>query len=40
MEEVEGQIQYNKREVSQWESRAAGYEKRLGLLEKEGECKT
>ena len=40
MEEVEREIQYYKGEVSRWESKAAGHEERLGLLEKEGECRT
>ena len=40
MEGVEGQIQRYKGLVSVWESKATGYEERLGLLEKEGECRT
>ena len=40
MEVVEGWIQHYKREVSKYESDATGYEERLGLLEKEGECRT
>ena len=39
-EGAEGWIQDYKREVSKWESAATGYEERLGLLEKEGECRT
>ena len=40
MEEAEGQIQHCKEWVSKWESIATGYEERLGLLKKEGECRT
>ena len=40
VEEVKGQIQHYKGLVSKWESKATGYEKRLGRLEKEGECRT
>ena len=40
VEEAEGQIQDYKWLVSQYESKATGYEERLGLLEKEGECRT
>ena len=40
MKEVEREIQRYKGEVSECESDAAGYEERLGLLEKEGECRT
>ena len=40
MEEVEGEIRHYKGVVSKYESDAAGYEERLGLLEKEGECRT
>ena len=39
MEEAEGEIQYLKELVSERESQATGYEERLGLLEKEGECR-
>ena len=38
--EAEGQIRHHKRWVSEWESDATGYEEKLGLLEKEGECRT
>ena len=31
-------IQHYKGRVSEWESEATGYEERLGLLKKEGEC--
>ena len=37
---AEGEIQHSKGWVSEWESKATGYEERLGLLEKEGECRT
>ena len=41
MREAEGQIQYYKGLISEWESKATSYEERLGLLEKEeGECRT
>ena len=40
MEEAEGVIQYHKEWVSKWESEATGCEERLGLLKKEGECRT
>ena len=40
VEEVEGEIQYYKGLVSRYESKATSYEERLGLLEKEGECRT
>ena len=40
MEEVEKEIQHYKGKVSEYESSAAGYEERLRLLEKEGECRT
>ena len=40
MEEAEGKIQDYKLWVSEYESEATGYEERLGLLEKEGECRT
>ena len=39
VKEVESNIQRYKRAVSEWESEATGYEERLGLLEKEGECR-
>ena len=37
---AEGRIQLYKRKVSEYESDATGYEERLRLLEKEGECRT
>ena len=40
VEEVEGQIQTFKQMVSMWVSDSTGYEERLGLLKKEGECRT
>ena len=40
MKEAERWIQDYKGWVSGCESRATGYEERLGLLEKEGECNT
>jgi chromosome segregation ATPase len=40
VEWVEREIQGYKGEVSEWESRATGCEERLGLLKKEGECRT
>ena len=40
MEEAEGKIERYKGKVSECESKAAGCEERLGLLEKEGECRT
>jgi hypothetical protein len=40
VEEAEREIQYCKGAVSEWESQATGYEERLGLLKKEGECRT
>ena len=39
MEWAEGQIQIYKGRVSEYESEVAGYKERLGLLEKEGECR-
>ena len=38
VKEAEEWIQHYKGLVSEWESKAAGYEEKLGLLEKEGEC--
>ena len=40
MEEVEEKIQHYKGLVSRWKNDATGYEERLGLLEKKGECRT
>ena len=40
MEEVKGLIQHYKEEVSRRETDATSCEERLGLLEKEGECRT
>ena len=40
MEEAKGEIQNYKGRISQYESEATGCEERLGLLEKEGECRT
>ena len=39
MEEAEGQIQHYKGRVNLHESRATGYEERLGPLKKEGKCR-
>ena len=39
MEEAERWIQRYKGLVSEWESDATGYEEKLGLLKKEGECR-
>ena len=40
VEGMERQIQYYKGLVSEYESKATGYEEELGRLEKEGECRT
>ena len=40
MEEVEGKIERYKGWVSLDEIKATSYEKKLGRLEKEGECRT
>ena len=40
MEAVEGEIQYYKGRVNDWESDVNGCEERLGLLKKEGEWRT
>ena len=40
VKEMERQILWYKKEVSEYENEATGYEVRLGLLEKEGECRT
>ena len=40
MEAVEGMVQFRKGKVSQCESDVTGYEEILGLLKKEGECRT
>ena len=39
VEEAEERIQIYKGEVNRWESDATGYEERLGVLAKEGECR-
>ena len=39
VEEAEGNIQGWKWEVNQQEREATGYEERLGVLAKEGECR-
>ena len=40
LEEAEGGIQWYKGQVNKYESDANHYEERLGLLKKEGECRT
>lgn len=40
VQKAERGIQHSKGWVSEWESKATGCEERLGLLEKEGECRT
>ena len=40
VEEAEGKIQGYKRSANRWESKATGYEERLGVLTKEGGCRT
>ena len=40
LEVAEGEIQRNKGLVNKYESRTNHYEERLGLLKKEGECRT
>ena len=40
VEEAERNIQYYKGLANQWESKATGYEERLGVLRKEGGCRT
>jgi hypothetical protein len=40
VEEAEGLIQAYKGQVSEWESEATDREEILGLLKKEGECRT
>ena len=39
VEEAEGKIQGYKGHVNDYESEATGYEERLGVLAKEGECR-
>ena len=39
VEEAEGDIRHWKGLANQWESKATGYEERLGVLAKEGECR-
>jgi hypothetical protein len=40
VEVAEKEIQYYKWQVSVYESQATGYEEKLGLLRKKGECRT